>query len=352
MPTKKDDGKWYVNIRPAGRNGRQFKRVFDKKHEAIAFENWAIAEHSQLKPHEVATKQDRRRLSELIDTWLDVHGNTLRDIDRRLGKLNMIAAILGDPIAANISAKMWSDYRADRLKGIGFVTVDDRKGKIEQIQVKPVKSATVNRDHAYMCALFNELKSLGQWHGDNPLDSMRKLKEAEAELTYYNKEQLETLFYFLKESNSDHVPMVAKVCIAVGARWEEAETLSKAQVKNGRITFYKTKSGKPRTIPISPEFEKELLTHKPFSRNRLFSSCLSAFRRALTKSGLPSPKGQLTHVLRHSFAVRFMERGGNLVDLMNTLGHANIQTTAIYLRFSPTHLESVPKLTPLNELFK
>jgi site-specific recombinase XerD len=42
-----------------------------------------------------------------------------------------------------------------------------------------------------------------------------------------------------------------------------------------------------------------------------------------------------------------MEQGGNLVDLMNTLGHSNIQTTAIYLRFAPTHLESVPKLNPL-----
>ena len=39
MSVKKlDDGRYEVDIRPAGRNGKRIRRKFDKKSEAIAFE--------------------------------------------------------------------------------------------------------------------------------------------------------------------------------------------------------------------------------------------------------------------------------------------------------------------------
>lgn len=111
---KKD--KWKVDIRPAGSNGRRFIRLFNKKHQAIEFENWVLAEHSKLKPHEIDRVEDNRRLSELIELWHDAYGKTLNDSEKRIAKLRQTCDILGDPIAVRLTADDFADYRQFRLK--------------------------------------------------------------------------------------------------------------------------------------------------------------------------------------------------------------------------------------------
>ena len=44
------------------------------------------------------------------------------------------------------------------------------------------------------------------------------------------------------------------------------------------------------------------------------------------------------HHLRHSFAVNWIKRGGDLRKLQMILGHSSISTTAHYLQFSPSEL--------------
>ena len=40
------------------------------------------------------------------------------------------------------------------------------------------------------------------------------------------------------------------------------------------------------------------------------------------------------HVLRHTFAVCYLHKGGNLRALQGILGHSHIQTTDVYLNYS------------------
>ncbi len=58
--------------------------------------------------------------------------------------------------------------------------------------------------------------------------------------------------------------------------------------------------------------------------------------------------GQLTHVLRHTFASHFMMNGGNILVLQRVLGHTDIKMTMRYAHFAPDHLEDAVKLNPLN----
>jgi hypothetical protein len=54
------------------------------------------------------------------------------------------------------------------------------------------------------------------------------------------------------------------------------------------------------------------------------------------------------HDLRHTFASHFMMRGGNVAELREILGHADIKMTMRYSHLSPAHLRAaVDKLAGL-----
>ena len=82
---------------------------------------------------------------------------------------------------------------------------------------------------------------------------------------------------------------------------------------------------------------------------RLFSSCRSAFRKAYERTGLHTP-GQLTHILRHTFASHYMMQGGNILTLQRILGHGDIKMTMRYSHLAPDHFATVLTLSPLSLL--
>ena len=137
---------------------------------------------------------------------------------------------------------------------------------------------------------------------------------------------------------------VVRICLATDTRWSEAESVRKNQLAKYKITYTNTKGRKNRTVPIS----KELFDTLPDDRKgRLFSDCYGAFRSALERTGIELPAGQLTHVLRHTFASHFMINGGNILVLQRVLGHTDIKMTMRYAHFAPDHFESVINFNPL-----
>lgn len=136
----------------------------------------------------------------------------------------------------------------------------------------------------------------------------------------------------------------ARVCLATGARWSEAESLRKSQLAKYKITYTNTKGRKNRAVPISKELYESLPDDK---KGRMFGDCYGAFRSALDRTGIELPAGQLTHVLRHTFASHFMMNGGNILVLQRVLGHTDIKMTMRYAHFSPDHFESVLQFNPL-----
>lgn len=99
-------------------------------------------------------------------------------------------------------------------------------------------------------------------------------------------------------------------------------------------------------MPISKELYEELPA-KNKEHGSLFQNCYGAFRSALQRTNIELPAGQLTHVLRHTFASHFMMNGGNILVLQRVLGHTDIKMTMRYAHFAPDHLEDAVKLNPL-----
>jgi integrase len=327
---KRTDGKWLVNVQPGGRTGHQVKRVFDTQREAKEFETWAKAQHHQ-DPDWSPTKPDNRRLTELIKTWFDAHGVGLRAGKNTKARLLAMAQKMGDPPPNQVRTR-FDEYRQARIE----------EGK---------NLATINREHAYLRAVFNELKRLGQWTKDNPIRDVRQFKINERELSFLTLAQIAELFDELKNSTNPHAYLIAKIAISTGGRWGEVETLTKSQLQNLRIQFANTtKSGKARAVPISDELGQEIELHMsehPTKTERIFESSYAAFLSALARTSIVLPDGQASHVLRHTFASHFMINGGNILTLQRVLGHASLVMTMRYAHLAPDHLQEVLTLNPI-----
>lgn len=93
-----------------------------------------------------------------------------------------------------------------------------------------------------------------------------------------------------------------------------------------------------RSIPVPRDFLKELeelgIPTKaerrvwPWSRAKGYRVIKSVMKRAELKGIKASPKG-----LRHSFAIACITRGVTLTTVKKWMGHASLETTAIYLNF-------------------
>ncbi len=124
---------------------------------------------------------------------------------------------------------------------------------------------------------------------------------------------------------------VARLGIGTGLRWGELCRAQASDVERGMLVVSQTKSGRVRRVPLSPELLAELRQHVgrlvPFSYESK-SSLASMIRR---ESGV---KRFHLHLMRHTFACRWLEDGGNLAALQLILGHQSITTTQRYARLT------------------
>ncbi len=201
----------------------------------------------------------------------------------------------------------------------------------------------MNLEHAYFLTVFNEVKRLGEWAGPNPLEYVRQFRTDESEMAYLTSEQIDLLLNECRKSSAKDLELIVKICLATGARWSEAENLKRSQIMPGKVIFVKTKGKRNCSIPVSLELSSE----SPNKIGNLFKPCYYAFRSIIEHAGIELPAGQMTHVLRHTFACHFMMKGGNILVLQKILGHTDIKMTMRYAHFAPEHFEEALKFNPL-----
>ncbi len=315
-----DDGRYFVDVRPAGRNGKRIRRTFEKKSEAIAFEK-----HANFNFHEkewLPKPTDRRPMSELKDIWWSLKGKHEEHGQSYLKKIERFIRMTGDLCPFEITTANIAQYCAER-------------------RGKGIKPSTINRELATVSGMFTVLTDAQLFSDTHPFRGQKPLKEEKPETGFLTVEEIRMLLSRLKGDNRK----AAVFCLSTGARWGEAVRLKAEHVIENRISFVKTKTGKPRMVPISAEVAKELVRDKT---GFLFPDVdYIEFRKTLRLVKPELPKGQATHAMRHSFATHFMINGGNILTLQRILGHARIEQTMVYAHFAPEFLNDAISLNPL-----
>lgn len=320
MIKKLPSGRWQVDVQPGGRGQKRVRKSFDSKPEAMRYERWVLGKHAA--GEDWNPRQDKRTLLDLIKLWFIHHGHALKDGEGRKKKLEALAERLGNSRASHFTSGDFAAYRLVRLEG----------GLTEN---------TLNHEQAYLTAVFNELIRQGHWKGENPLSNLRKLKIDEPELAFLDQDQIRRLLEECKASSNPSVYHVARVALATGARWSEAEKLKVSAFTPYRVTYTGTKSGKSRSVPMAKKLYEEIVQELPFQ------SCYSAFRSAIDRAGISLPKGQLTHICRHTFASHFIMNGGHILTLQRVLGHSDLKLTMRYAHLAPDYLDEVKEKGPL-----
>ena len=321
---KLPDGRWHVDVEPV--KGKRFRKILKTKGEALRFESLCrtkYADRDWLPEH-----KDNRNLTDVINLWFELHGHVLRDGNRRLSKLLAISKALKNPLARKLKADDYVQYRRKRLdSGISLKTLNNELG--------------------YLRAVFNELHGLGQLQYENPISLVKPFQIQERELSWLTSKQVvELLDAITNSTENPHVYPITLICLSTGSRWSEAQNLKPSSLRNGVITFSGTKSGKVRSIPIAKHLQTLLKAH--WTTYGLFTSSLTAFRRALARTSIELPKGQASHALRHTFASHFIQNGGNILTLQKILGHSSLAMTMRYAHLAPDHLNDAVMLSPLS----
>lgn len=327
---------WLIECYPQGRSGKRVRKRFATKGEAASYEAFLKKEVDD-KPW-LGGKPDHRRLGTLLDIWFNLHGKHLKSGKHTRDRLQHIVDAMGNPIAAQITPGHLAHCRAQRTsKRLGA-----------QFGVANISIRSSNKDMICIKAMFNKLIEVGEWSAANPIIGMKLPKASATELTFLRRQQILRLFETIKVAQySDQLRLIFKICLATGARINEARTLQGEYVYDNKITFVNTKGKRNRTLPISQTLYEEI---NPTRSGRLFTVSYACTRLWINKTLPELPAGQATHVLRHTFATEFMRNGGNLLDFKAALGHSNIEQTMTYAHFSPNHLSAVAKLNPITTL--
>jgi integrase len=326
-----DTGEYLVDFRPNG-SGQRFRKIQDTKADARQYKSWAttqLGENPEWKPKK-RSKQDNRRLTALIEEWYELHGLSLDDGTRQKNKLLAMSAIMGNPIARKIDKESLADYRPLRL-------------------AEGIKPKTINNEHGYLVALFNTLINLGKWPYENKVAGIKKLKLSEKELAYLETPQIVDLLAALDSLGFVSVRLITELCLATGARWSEAVNLHSRHIKTGRVQYVDTKTDINRWVEIEPDLEKQL---RALGEGYIFgrTRCEKKFRQAIALANIDLPEGQLTHVLRHTFATTYLSDGGDIKTLQAILGHQNLSSTMVYLKVVAAMKAKVVELNPIAKM--
>ncbi|NOU22726.1 MAG: tyrosine-type recombinase/integrase [Methyloglobulus sp.] len=321
----------------------RIRRTFQSYRQAEEFERNHLLKYLgviRVEPHSAigqavygASSTDDRTLYELLDLWWRYHGMNLADGKRRRAILEAMIGRLGHRIARTLTPEQFLDYRYRAM----------------HMDNPPLSAKSFNNRHGYLNALYSKLRKIKIIVYQSPLAEVDLLKIQERQLSYLSPGQITALFAALKASRNPSAWWISQICLRTGCRWSEAENLTRKQLHNGRVTFEFTKSKKIRTVPLEAGFYDALLQHARLKNpeERLFTNAMNSFVGSVKRAGLKLPKGQCTHILRHSFASHFVMKGGNILTLKEILGHSDIKMTMRYAHLSPDHLNDAVRLNPL-----
>ena len=239
-----------------------------------------------------------------------------------------------------------------------ITVVDVQEYKSYLYNVKRNKPVSVNRKLSALESFCEFLVSTGHLK-DNPAAKVKKIKQQKtAEVAALSNSELYRLkrMFYLEDNKRDIA--IFELMINTGLREAEVCNLKLDDIvmseRKGVVIVRSGKGEKYREVPLNANVRRALQTYlevRPNRGNYLFVSnkserlSESQLYRIIRKYADMAGIKAHPHMLRHTFATKLLREGKiDLPTLQNLLGHANINTTAIYTRATMQDLEKAVEI--------
>nr|WP_318911261.1 site-specific integrase [Shinella zoogloeoides] len=210
---------------------------------------------------------------------------------------------------------------------------------ISALRKRGNSNATINRKMAALSKLLRKAHKMGDVQS---LPEFKRLKEKAGRIRFLEPEEETRLF----EAISEKSDLYGRFCIFLidtGARLGEGIGLRWQDLNRDRATFWLTKSGKSRSVPLTERAAaaiqaSERTRRGPFT-NIIQAKFRAAWNEAKQEVGLGSEPDVVPHILRHTCASRLVQGGIDIRRVQTWLGHQTLQMTMRYAHLASGDLD-------------
>lgn len=215
-------------------------------------------------------------------------------------------------------------------------------GLIGSLRQRGNSNATINRKMAALSKLLRKAYKMGDIHS---LPEFRRQKERAGRIRFLEFEEEDRLFAAIKKRSEDCYRL-AVFLVDTGCRLGEAIGLIWNDIQDTRVSFWITKSGRSRTIPLTarakdatrwpqergqrPKGPFAMLTQPQFR---------AVWNEAKDEVGLGTDVQVVPHILRHTCASRLVQGGIDIRRVQMWLGHQTLQMTMRYAHLATNDLD-------------
>ena len=262
---------------------------------------------------------------------------------------------------------LFERFQSPKNPDISAVSVSDCKSYYIHLSNRNVSSVTVQ---TYIRALraFLSWCYLEGYISENIPKKFRLPKAQKKKIDILTDSEVEQLFRCL--SGRDFISIrnycIVALMIDSGLRLNEVVTIrrDKIHIAEG-YAIVNGKGNKERFVPLGLNSKRALLRYCAIVPNKeketpLFvkdtlipikeSTVKQLFRKLKSRSGIPRLH---PHLLRHTFATRYIERGGDIYSLQSILGHTSLEMVKKYVHLIPSKtVVNFAVLSPLDNALK
>lgn len=199
-------------------------------------------------------------------------------------------------------------------------------------------NATINRKMAALSKLLRKAHKMGDIHS---LPEFRRQKERAGRIRFLEPSEERALFAAVEKRSSDAYRL-AVFLVDTGCRLGEALGLIWNDVSSDRVSFWLTKSGRSRTIPLTARAKaaipRSVGGKGPFKMLK-DAQFRAIWNEAKQEVGLGQDEQVVPHILRHTCASRLVQGGVDIRRVQMWLGHQTLQMTMRYAHLATNDLD-------------
>jgi len=316
---------WHYYFRVNGRRYRASTETHDKRQA----ENIEARERSRiLDGRHGIRRQPDIAFKEFATIYLRDHADLHKKSAKRDREiLKTLNRFFGSAILHEITSHRIEQFKRDRLNGT-WRAFRQKRG------ANPVKPATVNRE---LDTLKSILSKAVEWKYlvDSPARGVKRFRVQNRRTRVLSADEQRRLLDACERMPK--LEALLKLALITGARIGELLALRWEDCQDGYLTFWDTKNGKVRRIPITgtigallaarPRIHAWVFTNT--KTERPYTTIRKVFERALDRAKITT--GDVTvHTLRHTALSRMIEHGLDDYTVMSISGHSSTRMLERY----------------------